>query len=135
MLRNMSIGQRIGLGFALLVALLLVVVATSYSGLSAYGDLLEGDIRIAQHAERARANIVGMRRFEKDMYLNVTDKTKAAEYEAKWREQHEHLTARLIDLGPVVTASEETARLTQMRTQLATYERTFARVSDMIHAG
>ncbi len=135
MLRNMSIGQRIGLGFSLLVMLLLVVVATSYSGLSAYGDLLEGDIRIAQHAERARANIVGMRRFEKDMYLNITDKVKESEYEAKWREQHEHLVARLADLTRAIASTEESTRLTQMRAQLATYERTFAHVADMIHAG
>jgi methyl-accepting chemotaxis protein len=131
----MSIGQRIGLGFALLVLLIVAVVVTSYSGLTAYGDLLEGDIRIAQHAERARANVLGMRRFEKDMYLNITDKVKEAEYEVKWREQHEHLQGRLSDLRRAITAPDEVAALEQMRAQLGAYERQFQRVADMMHAG
>ena len=98
MLKNMNIGQRLGLGFGVLVALLVLVVVTAWSSLSAYSDLMEGEIRLAQHAERARANVNAMRRFEKDVYLNIDDRTKVAEYEVKWREQHDHLTARLSDL-------------------------------------
>ena len=53
MIRKLMIGQRLALGFGLLMMLLLAVIATSYRGLAAYGDLLEGDISISQHAERA----------------------------------------------------------------------------------
>ena len=50
-------------------------------------------IQLGHSGRKARANVVGMRRFEKDMYLNVGDRAKMADYEAKWREQHEHLLA------------------------------------------
>src|SRR5260370_42651680 len=95
----MNIGQRLGLGFGVLVALLVLVVVTAWSSISAYSELMEGEVRLAQHAERARGNVNAMRGFEKDVYLNVGDRTKAAEYGVKWREPQEHAAARLSDLA------------------------------------
>jgi methyl-accepting chemotaxis protein len=135
MIRKMNIGQRLGLGFGLLMTLLLAVIATSYSGLAAYGDLLEGDISISQHAERARANLIGMRRYEKDMYLNVTDRAKEDDYEAKWKEQREHLLGRLADLDRATAGVEDKEVVAQMRTLLGHYERGFTHVASLIHAG
>src|SRR4051812_37447178 len=98
MLRRLKIGQRIGSGVAVLVGLLLAVVATAYSGFSAYGDLLEGDIKLSQLAERAQDNVLGLRRYEKDMFLNITDKAREAEYERHWKEEREHLLERLKEM-------------------------------------
>ncbi|MGH7437302.1 MAG: methyl-accepting chemotaxis protein, partial [Polyangiaceae bacterium] len=131
----MNIGQRLGAGFGILVLLLLAVVATAWSSLSAYSDLLEGEIRVAQNAERARANVNGMRRFEKDSYLNVADKVKEAEYEVKWREQHDHLVARLNDIERFAVNDSDHVAVAEMRTMLGHYDRGFARVADMIHQG
>jgi methyl-accepting chemotaxis protein len=131
----LSIGQRLGLGFALLVALLVVVVATSYAGLGAYGELLEGDIKIAQQAERARANVVGMRRFEKDLFLNLADRAKEAEYGVRWREQHDHLIARLAELQRLAASPNDREHLADMRALLGHYETAFVRVSSMIGRG
>ena len=135
MIRKLMIGQRMGLGFGLLMILLLAVIATSYSGLAAYGDLLEGDISISQHAERARANLIGMRRYEKDMFLNVTDRARENDYEAKWKEQHDHLLARLADLDRAVVGVDDREVVAQMRTLLGHYERGFAQVASRMHAG
>ena len=135
MLKNMNIGQRLGLGFGVVVALLLLVVVTAWSSLSAYNELMEGEIRLAQHAERARANVNAMRRFEKDVYLNVEDKTKVAEYEVKWREQHDHLTARLSDLDRYAATDADRQAVARMRVMLGHYDRGFAHVAEMIHRG
>jgi methyl-accepting chemotaxis protein len=135
MWKNLNIGQRLGMSYTLLVALLLVVVATAYSGLNAYGDFIEGDIKIAQHAERARANVLGMRRFEKDMFLNVGDKHREVEYHDKWNEQHEHLVARLTDIDRYSSSSELKAQLMQIRQWLGEYERGFRLVAADIAAG
>lgn len=135
MLRGMNIGQRLGVGFGVLVVLLLAVVATAWSSLSAYGELLEGEIRIAQNAERARANVNAMRRFEKDAYLNVDDKGREAEYEVKWREQHDHLVARLSDIERYAVGEADKQTVAQMRTMLGHYDRGFVRVADMIRRG
>ena len=135
MLTNMNIGQRLGLGFGVLVALLLVVVATAWTSLSAYGELVEGEVRLAQSAERARANVNALRRFEKDAYLNVADKVKEAEYEIKWKEQHDHLVARLSDLDRYSTAESDRQAVSDMRAMLAHYDRGFTHVAEMIHRG
>jgi methyl-accepting chemotaxis protein len=135
MFRELGIGQRIGIGFGLIVALLLGVVLTSYMGFAAYGELLDGDVRIAQHSERARANVVGMRRFEKDMYLNIGDHAKVAEYQAKWREQHDHLVSRIGDVERSAVGAEDRDTAAQMRTLLSSYDSGFARVEAMMRAG
>jgi methyl-accepting chemotaxis protein len=134
-LRGMNIGQRLGVGFGVLVVLLLVVVGTAWSSLSAYGELLEGEIRVAQNAERARANVNGMRRFEKDAFLNIEDKGKVTEYEVKWREQHDHLVARLSDIDRYGISDSDHQAVAQMRTELAHYDRGFVHVADMMHRG
>lgn len=135
MLRGMNIGQRLGIGFGVLVLLLLAVVGTAWSSLSAYGELLEGEIRVAQNAERARANVNAMRRFEKDEYLNVADKTKVSEYETKWREQHDRLLDRLADVERFATGEADRQVVAQMRTMLGHYDRGILRVSEMVRRG
>jgi methyl-accepting chemotaxis protein len=135
MLRKLRIGQRIGLGFGVLVALLLIVVTTSYLGLGAYAELLEGDVKISQYAERVRAHVLGLRRFEKDIYLNMADKAKHDEYEAKWAEQRELLLQRLGDIDRTAASTEDKEAVAQMRTMFAHYERGFHRVAAMIRAG
>jgi methyl-accepting chemotaxis protein len=135
MLRNLGIGQRIGVGFGLVVMLLLSVVWTAYVGFSADGELLDGDIKNAQHSERARANVAGMRRYEKDMYLNVGDHAKVAEYEGKWREQHEHLIARIADIERSAMGSDDREVATQMRSLLGAYDAGFAHVEGMMRSG
>jgi methyl-accepting chemotaxis protein len=135
MWKNLNIGQRLGLSYTLLVALLLIVVATAYSGLNAYGDLIDGDIKVAQHAERARANVLGMRRFEKDMYLNVGDKGKEAEYADKWKEQHTHLVARITDVERYTSSQSVRSQMEHVRELLGDYDRGFQRVAAGIAAG
>ncbi len=135
MLRNLGIGQRIGIGFGLLVVLLLSVVATSYAGLDAYGELLDGDVKVAQHSERARANVLGMRRFEKDMFLNITDHAKEAEYEAKWKEQREHLLARIGDVERHAQTDGDREATARMRSLLRSYEGGFESVAAMMRTG
>ena len=136
MIRKLRIGQRMALGFGLLMILLLAVIATSYSGLAAYGDLLEGDIRVSQHAERARANLIGMRRFEKDMFLNVGDRAKEkrlrGEVEGAARtpaRPARRSRSRLLD-APTTGRSSP-----QMRTLLGHYERGFACVASRMRDG
>jgi len=61
----------------------------------------------AHHGERggacfrARANIVGLRRFEKDYFLNIGVKAKEADYLNEWNREREHLIERLADLESI----------------------------------
>lgn len=132
---NLRIGQRLGLGYGVLVVLLLAVVLTSYSGLTTFADLLDGEVTMAQGAERALANVLGMRRFEKDLFLNIGDREEQIEYNAKWKAQRDELVARLAEIQRSTSAPAELARLTEMQAALGRYETAFGRVAAMIATG
>ena len=58
-----------------------------------------------------------------------------SEYELKWREQHEHLIARLADIERYAMGDADRMAASEMRTMLGHYDRGFTRVTDMIHRG
>ena len=139
MLKNMRIGMRLGLGFGTIIVLLIGIVISGYWGVNSMSDttikMIKGDATISEHAARARANVNAMRRFEKDLFINIGDKVKEDEYLKKWQEQHEHLTKRLDDLDKVVTDGHEVEEVRTMRTELATYDGGMKKVLAMIAAG
>ncbi len=97
--------------------------------------MLQGDATISEHAARARANVHALRRYEKDLFLNIGDKEKEMKYMDKWKEQHEALTARLNDLEKVVYLDAEKEEVKTMKTELAAYDGGFKKVYGMIQAG
>ena len=90
-MKNLRIGIRLGLGFGLLLLIMIIVGFTGYWGVdkstSATIHMIKGDASISEHAARARANVVGMRRYEKDLFLNIGDKA------------HGFLTVKLFAIG------------------------------------
>ncbi len=139
MFKNMKIGMRLGLGFSAVVVLLLGIVLSGYWGVSSISNatitMLQGDSTVSEHAARARANILGLRRYEKDLFLNIGAKEKEEEYLKKWKEQHEHLTARIKDAEKGATLREDKEALQSMKSELANYEMGFNRVLSLIQAG
>jgi methyl-accepting chemotaxis protein len=132
---NMSIGRRLGLGYGLLVLLLFAVVVTSYSGLTTYADLLQGEVKTVISSERALANVLGMRRFEKDMFLNIRDREDLLEYQSKWNAQRDLAVVRLSDIQRATSAPGDLQKLAEMRAALGRYEAAFGRVASMISKG
>ncbi|RII27892.1 MAG: methyl-accepting chemotaxis protein [Geobacter sp.] len=139
MLKNMKIGGRLTFGFTIMLLLMLVVGGAGFWGVRTSTDktieIIRGDASISEHGARARANVVGLRRYEKDMYLNVTDPEKVAEYEKKWNEQLEHLNARIADLEKIVILTEEKEKLKTLKADLETYTNGFIKVRGKITAG
>ncbi|MDA8098092.1 MAG: methyl-accepting chemotaxis protein [Nitrospiraceae bacterium] len=139
MLKNMKIGMRLGMGFGAVVLLMLGIVITGYWGVNSMSDstinMLKGDATISEHAARARANVLGLRRFEKDFFLNIGDRAKEEEYLKKWQEQHEHLTKRLDDVEKAVYMDKEKDAIKSMRSELSTYDSGFKKVLGMIASG
>lgn len=69
MLSNMKIGTRLSLGFDIVLALLLVLGGVGKWGMTslsnAISTTLKGNVAVMEQASRARANALGLRRFEK----------------------------------------------------------------------
>jgi len=101
MLKNMKIGARLLLGFGLML-----VIALGLGGAVDWGiqniqkqvnEKLSTDGMLAQHSSRARANTNALRRYEKDLFLNIGNAAKEEEYFKDWQDQIQRLTKRIAE--------------------------------------
>jgi methyl-accepting chemotaxis protein len=138
MLKNMKIGTRLMLGFGIVLALLLTITGSGYWGVHSLEDktitMLQTEAQIAQHSARARANILGLRRYEKDLFINIGSREKEAEYLSKWKGEYESLSARISDLEKVASHQEDKDAVKQMKENLAAYVSGFNKTYSMIEA-
>jgi methyl-accepting chemotaxis protein len=136
---NLSIGKK------LLCSTLIAAGATcAVGGAGCWGiagvsqaieRMLQGDARIAEHAARVRANTLGLRRYEKDIFINIQDPKKVTAYSDTFRQQADHLTQRLDDLRTAATAPEDRALVGQMAADCAEYLQGVAGIIAKIKAG
>src|SRR5260370_37969658 len=86
MLKNMSIGKRLAIGFGLIVVLLISMGLSGYWGVEAITretlKVLEGDAKVVTLAARAKATTLELRRFEKDTFLNIDEPQVRTQYTA-----------------------------------------------------
>jgi methyl-accepting chemotaxis protein len=139
MLKSMAIGKRLALSFGTLLALMLVVAGVGYWGLDVTASLaqriLAVDATLVEHSQRARANTLGLRRYEKDLILNMGDTEKERDYLAKWAEERDRLKDRLDVVGKVARNDSDRDLVAAMRRDLAAYETGFLKVADNLKAG
>jgi len=139
MLKNMTIGKRLALGFGLLLALVALVAGSGYRSTrlasSLAMDILKVESPLVEHSQRVRANTLGLRRFEKDVFLNVDNAEKVAEYVTKWKDQRDRLLERIAVLDSLETQDSGKAAIRSMRADAATYEQGFNRVLALIEQG
>ena len=137
--RNVSIGPRLILPFASLLVLLLGVAGVGYWGITRSMDFMLGvmnnEAKLAEHSSRARANTVGMRRYEKDIYINIADPSKRKDYLEKWTTEKEHMTERLEALDQTATLDSDKRTIAAMKADLAVYLDGFNKVLAEIDAG
>jgi len=139
MLKNMKIGPRLFLGFGVILLILMAVGGGGYWGVESISQktitMLQTDAQLSEDASRARANIVGLRRYEKDIFLNIASPDKVTEYKKDWDEQKEHLLKRLDALDKVVYIQSEKDMFKEMKAEFANYDSGFAKVFSMVQTG
>lgn len=138
MLSNWKIGKRLTLAFTVALLLVGVVAGAGFWGLSQMSQtitaILEGDAKMMEYAADLETHTLNLRRFEKDIFLNVHDKDKVGEYAAKWKDAHREAyddVERLIKLA----SREDTESIRTMRTDLATYAAGFEEILRGINEG
>jgi methyl-accepting chemotaxis protein len=142
-IQNLNIRKLLGLGFGSVLVLVIIVALLGYWGVQSvselavkeFRDMLQTDAGIAEHSARARANVVGLRRFEKDIFLNLEAKEKVEDYSKKWKEQEEHLSARLQDLEKASTLSKNQEAISAMKAGMAGYSAGVNKILGMIREG
>jgi len=121
---NLSIGTRLFSAFAVLMILLLAVAYTGNRGMNALAnhtsDMLASVGKAAEHTARARSNALGMRRYEKDMFLNLENPKKVDAYLKKWMKEKDAFVSDLNAFEKVASKDFE-AQIATLRDSLNTY--------------
>ena len=137
-LADMKIGKRLGMGFGLLLLLLLTLGITGIAGLKIVATLTEEmtqhEAKMSEHAARLRANVNVLRRYEKDTFLNMGAAEKQAEYVKKWQDDLKSSRERLADLDKLVDTPADKQIVTAMKADLDGYEKGFTKVYGLIMA-
>src|SRR5205814_1940241 len=132
MFTKIKIGKRLALAFTVVLMLTVIITISGYWGLFTIStetiDMLRGDAKLAEHSERARANVVGMRRYEKDVFLNIGSEEKKSSYLAQWTTENEHLRERLDDLDKHAFRDEDKNIAKMMHKELSDYENVFNKI-------
>ena len=138
-IRDMKIGTRLIGGFGLVLMVLLVVGGVGYWGVDTTSQrtitMLQTDSQVSENASRARANVVGLRRYEKDIFLNLGTDKKENTYRSDWKEQNDHLALRLDELEKVAYLPADKDAVKSMRAEATAYIENFGKVLAMIDAG
>jgi methyl-accepting chemotaxis protein len=139
MLSTMSIGKRMGLAFATLVALALVLAGSGYWGLQNIAGtadhILSVDVAAADLSGQVQASTLNLRRYEKDYLLNIHSESKRSEYLEKWKTESRALLERIEQLSQLVSDEEARRKIGTMRTSLGSYDEGFERVHEGIRIG
>jgi methyl-accepting chemotaxis protein len=139
MLKNMSVGKRLAIGFGLIVVLLISMGLSGYWGLEGITKetlkVLNGDAKIVTLAARTKATTLELRRFEKDTELNMDDVQVRNEYAAKWRAQQQKLHDVLGELDKFQLSPEDKVAVKSMRDDLVVYEGGYSKVLGLIEQG
>jgi methyl-accepting chemotaxis protein len=136
---DLKIGTRLGLSFGIVLLLLLVASAVGWWGVTTVTGttvaMLRGDAQIAEHAARARANILGLRRFEKDIFINIDNMEKVNEYYTKWDETLTKVEQRIPDLEKAASLPKDKEAIKAVKDNLALYVAGFKGVYGQIRSG
>lgn len=137
MLSNWKIGKRLTLAFTVALILVGIVAGAGFWGLSqmvsTVDAILNRDAKLMEHASDLEARTLNLRRYEKDIFLNVADPEKVAEYAAKWKSAHTEALANL-DALQKLSSAEDVSSIESMRRDLSTYATGFEGVLDGIEA-
>jgi methyl-accepting chemotaxis protein len=139
MLNKLTVARRLTAGFGIMLALLVVLTGSGYWGMESVThetvSILRGDARYAALADQVKIDTLELRRFEKDMLLNMDDKAKFADYHQKWKAGMAELRKAVVELEALSTATEDKQAVAQIQRELAAYERGVDGVVEAVGAG
>lgn len=137
--------QRGGIRLQILLALgLLLVLLSVVAGAALYGlnrittstnqaININGNMRTL--AREIAVQTLLLRRYEKDMFLNINDAQALADYQGKWEASYTQLQAQIEAFAKAATAREDLQQADVWRTESATYRKALATVQQGIQNG
>jgi methyl-accepting chemotaxis protein len=139
MFSNIKISTRLSAGFGIVLLLLVAIACTGYWGLGklkfGISDLSERSAKLVEYSQRTRANINMMRRYEKDLYLNIGDDSKVEGYKKKWTEALDHFRQRVDAMAKLVDAPKDKETIGIIKNNIDRYVEGFGKVYEQIKSG
>ncbi|MDD2734259.1 MAG: methyl-accepting chemotaxis protein [Desulfuromonadaceae bacterium] len=139
MLSHVKMKTQLIAGFGIVVLFLAIVAGLGYWGLgmlqSEIVTLSEKSDKLVEYAQRSRANINMMRRYEKDLYMNIDNAAKVEEYKKKWGEALEHTRKRTAAMTVLLDSQKDKDTVAAVEKNVAAYADGFGKVYDQIKSG
>src|SRR5262245_60028769 len=139
MLKKLKIRSRILLAVGSVLGLAMIPTAIGLLALKRVSDQASGaldvEAKTATLAAEARIANLLLRRYEKDVFLNISDAEKRKSYEEKWQAAHEHLSQTLSELTRVAGTDRQKELVRSMEEAGAIYAAGFQKVREAIDAG
>jgi methyl-accepting chemotaxis protein len=135
----MKIGARLYLGFGVVLVLLVALWGVGKWGVASLqgsvSKTFRGDVQVMEHSTRARSNTLGLRRFEKDVFINLHSAKDVEKYYKSWLDERDKLNARLGDLDKVAVLPEDRQIVKALRENQEKYAASFIKAYQKIQAG
>ncbi len=135
----MKIGTKLFAGFGIVMLLLVALWGVGRWGFSSYqgavSKALAGDLRIMEHADSIRAHALGLRRFEKDMFINIASPADVEKYYSSWNGELSQMKGRIAALEAIVVTQEDRGMVTALKANLGKYEAGVLDIHQRIGAG
>jgi methyl-accepting chemotaxis protein len=114
------------MGFGAVAVLTLIVAAGGIWGVKQITGktvaALGTSFEISENGSRARANTLGMRRYEKDILLNLQSPEKVKEDADAWKKEHENLVARVVAMEKAAVDQKDRERIDALKKDLQVYD-------------
>lgn len=137
-LKNLRIGPRILAAFGLVILLLAAVLLRGHAAIGQLSEESTTALRVnapmVERASQVKLELGELRRSEKDLFLNIGNAARSADYEAKWNATRKNMTQTLNDLEHVADTVAEKRDVGLLREHLANYEKGFQDVLSRIKA-
>lgn len=138
-LNDLKIGRRLGLGFGLVVFLLIGTGYFGYRGVKELSEtasfMVSGDGQQALNMEGLHAEINSLRRYEKDFFLNVDDPQMRTKYLGEWNFAREEALKHLELAVAATKVTGEDISERPVREALESYRREFLQLGRRIDVG
>lgn len=139
MLSNLKIGRRLALGFCCILLFLAAVGGTGYRSLEKMASqiifLSEKGDKLVEYAQRLRANINILRRYEKDLFLNIDDAGKMEGYKKQWSAAMDHFRQRGEGMLKLLDSQKDKDAIATINKNISTYAEGFEKVYEKIKSG
>jgi methyl-accepting chemotaxis protein len=136
---NLKVATRLALGFAVVVAGALLLGASGWYGIhrqsQVIATVIDRDVQFLRAITSIRARVQMLRRYEKDMLLNVKIPAKVKEYRTKWDESRKRMDELLANARASAATPEETKRLEQFAGNVQRYTTAMLQIEEHLLGG